>query len=765
MIETPQRNTVIKGRIKRLMLFSLLVTLPGGGTGIVREREISWDVRARARWREQFATGQEIEVLVLGHDDENNLQLSIRLAQADPWKELSAKYRPGDWVAGRVTGTTRHGVFIALEPGVDGLLRESELPAWFNQPFEQWFWYGDPVHVMIKDVHPAQRKLDLSMREIRDVRWRSSTVTGANPAQAKPEAPPLRLPLELTSLQRAYTLLIVENDPEQREIVRAWLTNAGQHVLEAHSAEEGLATLATEPVDFVLMDVHLPEMDGISAMTEAQRIAPHVRIILMTDWAAAGQLATRLERAQASGAKLLSKPFDPEILLPILLEESATLGREPESASTPTPSEPPPIAIASMPPHRALSNTLARMRRVTTASAAVLFELDPAERKIHITAHIGADAARKEALLELIYSPVRDVAEDRQFVSIEDASLATGKLRYLRPWMKFGACLGLPLASDLASHYALFLFFDQPTQLSGTTTELARAAAMQLSTALERRELLDRSTAIQRKALLGDLSWGLVHELNQRIMPTTQAIAPLQQQIEKAVHALPTSPERAIDQLHMAQRSLAHLANGVRAMAKTTETFKQITVQSQESIVRIEAEVRAAADLARDMADRAGVAIDIELPEHMVVTRAHAAQIQHVLLNTLINAIQQINGLRPKQKGKEGRVVIRFQQRRHKTGESVVISIEDDGPGIHTRNIERVFGLGFTTRPNEGSGLGLYIAKQIMEGMDGRIFVAESAMLWGTKFVIELPLTTDVSVYSANELENGGEHDPGIDRR
>lgn len=66
------------------------------------------------------------------------------------------------------------------------------------------------------------------------------------------------------------------------------------------------------------------------------------------------------------------------------------------------------------------------------------------------------------------------------------------------------------------------------------------------------------------------------------------------------------------------------------------------------------------------------------------------------------------------------------------------ISIEDDGPGIHRRLWERIFEMGYSTRLG-GNGLGLYIARNLIEGMAGRIFVAESWLGWGSTFVLELP--------------------------
>jgi signal transduction histidine kinase len=55
---------------------------------------------------------------------------------------------------------------------------------------------------------------------------------------------------------------------------------------------------------------------------------------------------------------------------------------------------------------------------------------------------------------------------------------------------------------------------------------------------------------------------------------------------------------------------------------------------------------------------------------------------------------------------------------------------------------ERIFQPGFTTREEEGSGLGLYISRSLVETMGGRIYVANSHILWGSTFVIELPFRT-----------------------
>ncbi|MER2034153.1 response regulator transcription factor, partial [Exiguobacterium indicum] len=58
------------------------------------------------------------------------------------------------------------------------------------------------------------------------------------------------------------TLLIVDDEADIRQLLRLYLTNEGYEILEAENGEEALATLATRPVDAMLLDVMMPVRDG-----------------------------------------------------------------------------------------------------------------------------------------------------------------------------------------------------------------------------------------------------------------------------------------------------------------------------------------------------------------------------------------------------------------------------------------------------------------------------------------------------------------------
>jgi len=109
-------------------------------------------------------------------------------------------------------------------------------------------------------------------------------------------------------------ILVVEDQEDNRRILRDMLSNAGYELVEAESGEEALTAVGAQRPDLILMDIQLPVMDGYEA---ARRIKSNpdmtaVPIIAMTAYALAGDEA----KAQAAGCNAyISKPFSPRALL------------------------------------------------------------------------------------------------------------------------------------------------------------------------------------------------------------------------------------------------------------------------------------------------------------------------------------------------------------------------------------------------------------------------------------------------------------------
>jgi signal transduction histidine kinase len=107
-------------------------------------------------------------------------------------------------------------------------------------------------------------------------------------------------------------------------------------------------------------------------------------------------------------------------------------------------------------------------------------------------------------------------------------------------------------------------------------------------------------------------------------------------------------------------------------------------------------------------------------------------QLQQVLLNLLTNAMQAMK------QGGRLTLQIRVAESQEQEARAVALVVADNGPGIATEAMNRLFDFFFTTRSHEGgTGLGLAITRQIIEGHLGRITAENTGD--GARFIVTLP--------------------------
>jgi len=110
----------------------------------------------------------------------------------------------------------------------------------------------------------------------------------------------------------AASVLVVDDDPGLREFVRVNLEAEGYSVREAASASEGLAALAEEPPDLILLDVLMPQMDGWEMLRRVQERhgVDAIQVIMYSG------TVEEAGKAEERGARaFIGKPFDPTKLL------------------------------------------------------------------------------------------------------------------------------------------------------------------------------------------------------------------------------------------------------------------------------------------------------------------------------------------------------------------------------------------------------------------------------------------------------------------
>jgi two-component system cell cycle response regulator DivK len=109
-------------------------------------------------------------------------------------------------------------------------------------------------------------------------------------------------------------VLVVEDQEDNRQILRDLLASVGYEMIEAYDGEGALIAARTQNPDLILMDIQLPILDGYEATRriKAQSDLRHIPIVVVTSYALSGDE----EKARAAGCDAyVAKPYSPRKLL------------------------------------------------------------------------------------------------------------------------------------------------------------------------------------------------------------------------------------------------------------------------------------------------------------------------------------------------------------------------------------------------------------------------------------------------------------------
>ena len=107
-------------------------------------------------------------------------------------------------------------------------------------------------------------------------------------------------------------ILVVDDEPDVRAVLVAWLAASGFETREAGNGAEAVAAVQAERPAVILLDVAMPRQGGMAALPELKRIAPDIPVIMCTAYM---DLPTAVRAMQLGAYDYLTKPFDPELLL------------------------------------------------------------------------------------------------------------------------------------------------------------------------------------------------------------------------------------------------------------------------------------------------------------------------------------------------------------------------------------------------------------------------------------------------------------------
>jgi PAS domain S-box-containing protein len=355
------------------------------------------------------------------------------------------------------------------------------------------------------------------------------------------------------------------------------------------------------------------------------------------------------------------------------------------------------------------------------ASAGIYTRVDGAYSRIHIgDLKVGWIARERKPHL------TNDLLNDPR-VSNKDWARACG----------FVSFAGYPLIVEDRVVGVMALFARHA--LSNATLDTLASVADAIAQGIERKradEELRRAEETTRKtqtelahvarvATLGELTASIAHEVNQPL----SAIV---------IHAGVSLRWLAAQNMEEARQSIEHVVKAGHRASDIIRRIRALVKKTPPQKDRLDLNdiVREVITLARGELDMHHVALQLHLSDECPVARGDRIQIQQVLLNLIMNAIEAMSET---EGSRTLRVGPALEDERH-----VRVTVQDSGPGFDPTQLNRLFEAFYSTKPG-GLGMGLAISRSIIEAHGGRLWATANEPR-GARFHFTLPIEGERTV-------------------
>jgi len=158
-------GSIVDGKVRNLVNYGAFIEIEEGIDGLLHVSDMSWTKKI-GHPGELIKKNQTVKCVVLSVDDsKQRVALGLKQMAEDPWfKAIPDKYLPGQIVKGKVTKITNFGVFVELEPDLEGLLHVSELSDQKVDTPQEVVKVGEEIEVKILRVDIEDRKIGLSLK-------------------------------------------------------------------------------------------------------------------------------------------------------------------------------------------------------------------------------------------------------------------------------------------------------------------------------------------------------------------------------------------------------------------------------------------------------------------------------------------------------------------------------------------------------------------------------------------------------------------------
>ena len=523
-------------------------------------------------------------------------------------------------------------------------------------------------------------------------------------------------------------LLIVDDNTATRYALRRRMERQGFTVSEAGTGTEGLAMIAEQVPDALILDVNLPDMSGFDIVRQL-RTAPRTALLPVVHVSAAsiqtGDIVTGLE---AGADAYLVHPVDPDVLLATL----RTLLRVRDT-------------------EYALRESEERFREIFANVSAPIAVVD-GSLKVHEANHafaqlLGQDADEGAVLRSFSEDQGSAVDGLREALQAGERWMGTlsmrvkGELRetewQVSPYRVTG--MSLVFIEDVTEHRRREQSHLQ--QLDSVNTRLAHEVA-------ERARTEEQLLQAQKMDAIGKLTGGIAHDFNNLL---TGIVTGLELVKKRTEDGRTDKVVAYADAALASARSASALTHRLLAFARQQPLDTRATDVNQH--------VRSLEDLLGRTIGK-GIALTLDLTSLGAVAMVDTGQLESAVLNLVINARDALP--------KGGNVWISTFETysqghsRMADGPYIALSVRDDGVGIEHQLIDKVFDPFFTTKPiGQGTGLGLSTIYGFARQSGGDVHI-RSVVGHGTEVTLMLPAAQGRSVEpqqpSAVAAQGAGEH-------
>ncbi len=186
-------GSMVQGRVRNLTEFGAFVEIEDGVDGLIHVSNMSWNRNVKHP-SEVLKKGQKVDAVVLAVDPVNRrLALGLKQLEEDPWQAYFAGIEVGDTVRGKVSRLVSFGVFVELQPGIEGLCHVSEVDEDHIEGGNPRLQAGEEYEFRIIRLNPADKKIGLSMKAAQE----------PSPAEVAKAKEPVRLSTMAEALSSA----------------------------------------------------------------------------------------------------------------------------------------------------------------------------------------------------------------------------------------------------------------------------------------------------------------------------------------------------------------------------------------------------------------------------------------------------------------------------------------------------------------------------------------------------------------------------------